>query len=143
MQWYVDQRPPETKPLCDHTTGLCHLCEAARTNFTTMVKAVKRQCVCGTNLCPNWFCACMPEDDGVERQKPCQCLTCECEKCSQCKVRTKQFIVFSIFVRDKMMLTSILGGHPEIRKHSSVLPHTSTLRTFFQHLRPLGSFLNI
>ena len=32
-------------------------------------------------------------DDGVEKQKPCQCLTCECKKCSQCKVRIKKIVV--------------------------------------------------
>ena len=44
LSWYIRQRPPETKPLCDHTTGLCHICEAARKNFDSLVKAAKNKC---------------------------------------------------------------------------------------------------
>ena len=41
FDWYIKQRPPETKPLTDHTTGLCHLCESAKINFKTIVQAAR------------------------------------------------------------------------------------------------------
>ena len=85
LTWYISQRPPETKPLCDHTTGLCHICEAAKKNFDSIVQAAKRKCSCSTRSCPNWFCACpVPEDD--EEEMPCSCPPCECEDCSSCQV---------------------------------------------------------
>ena len=82
----MDRRPRETKPLCDHTTALCHLCEAAKTNFTTIVKALKRLCVCGTNMCPNWDCVCPPTENADESDKECDCPGCECELCTECEV---------------------------------------------------------
>ena len=84
LLWYIEQRPEETKPLCDHTTGLCHLCEAARTNFKTMVNTLKRHCVCGTKLCPNFSCVCSEREE--DDDETCQCLTCECQSCAECKV---------------------------------------------------------
>ena len=83
--WYIGQRPPETKPLCDHTTGLCHVCESAKENFSSIVQAVKRLCRCGTKDCPRWFCACPISADG-EDETPCLCPPCECEVCVTCKV---------------------------------------------------------
>ena len=78
LDWYVSQRPPGTKALCDNTTGLCHLCEAAKTNFTTLVKAVKRLCDCGTNSFSNWFSVCATDSDEEDGEdQPCSCLSCE------------------------------------------------------------------
>ena len=85
LVWYIKQRPKETKPLCDHTTGLCHLCEAAKKNFSFIVQAVKRNCSCGTTSCPNWYCACPFPEDG-EAVAPCSCPPCECNSCSSCQV---------------------------------------------------------
>ena len=93
LNWYISQRPPETKPLCDHTTGLCHICEAARKNFDSLVKAAKRKCTCSTRSCPNWFCACpVPENDDDEKQ--CTCPPCECEVCTSCQVSNIHFSHF-------------------------------------------------
>ena len=91
--WYIEQRPKETKPLCNHTTGLCHLCEAAKENFTNIVNAVKRRCRCGSHSCPNFACACpIPDDD--EEEAICSCPPCECELCRNCQVGYE----FKIFV---------------------------------------------
>ena len=85
LSWYIRQRPPETKPLCDHTTGLCHICEAARKNFDSLVKAAKRTCSCSQKSCPMWFCACpVPENDDEDIR--CSCPPCECDICSSCQV---------------------------------------------------------
>ena len=73
--WYLDQKPPEVKPLCDHTTGLCRVCEAAGLNFITLSQSLKRLCVCRTDQCPNWICFC-----GEDNQERCSCL-CACEAC--------------------------------------------------------------
>ena len=78
--WYHDQKPPEVKPLCDHTTGLCRICEAASLNFITLKKHLKRLCVCKTNSCPDWVCFCNPEEDDS-----CSC-QCACDSCTQCEV---------------------------------------------------------
>ena len=83
--WYIAQRPAETKPLCDHTTGLCHVCESAKQNFSSLVQAVKKVCKCGTKSCPRWFCACPILAEG-EDETPCLCPPCECEVCLTCKV---------------------------------------------------------
>ena len=86
LSWYIRQRPPETKPLCDHTTGLCHICEAARKNFDSLVKAAKNKCSCSLKSCPMWFCVCpLPENDDDE-DMPCSCPPCECDICSSCQV---------------------------------------------------------
>ena len=95
LDWYVDQRPPQTKALCDHTTGLCHLCEAAKVNFTTLVRSLKRHCVCGTQLCPNWFCVCPEPDEEEDEDKPCSCNSCECELCMNCQVKNLFFSILS------------------------------------------------
>ena len=84
LDWYVKQRPTETKPLTDHTTGLCHLCEAAKMNYTNVVKAFKTKCSCGTKHCPNWSCACPIANDDEEETR-CLC-SCECEVCMSCQV---------------------------------------------------------
>ena len=94
LDWYLEQRPKETKPLCNHTTGLCHLCEAAKENFANIVNAVKRRCRCGSHSCPNFSCACpIPEDD--EEDTTCRCPPCECEMCRICQVGYA-FIIFFI-----------------------------------------------
>ena len=84
--WYLDQKPPEVKPLCDHTTGLCRICEAASLNFITLSRNLKRLCGCKTERCPNWICLCDPDED-----EACSC-TCDCDSCSRCKVCIKFYI---------------------------------------------------
>ena len=88
IDWYLGLKPKEVKPMHDHTTALCKLCEAALLNFTTLVKTVKLQCKCKTTLCPNWVCLCFLEDnheddDGDEGQCACKCA---CESCAMCQV---------------------------------------------------------
>ena len=85
LDWYIAQRPPETKPLCDHTTGLCHVCESAKLNFSKIVKTAKSQCSCRSKSCPGFSCAC-PITDEEEDNYICTCPPCECEACSMCKV---------------------------------------------------------
>ena len=85
LSWFIKQRPPETKPLCDHTTGLCHICEAARKNFDSLVKAAKRKCSCTKRSCPMWFCAC-PVPETEDEEVSCSCPPCECDSCSSCQV---------------------------------------------------------
>ena len=85
LDWYIAQRPPETKPLCDHTTGLCHVCESAKLNFSKIVKTTKSQCSCGSKSCPGFSCAC-PIPDEEEDDYTCMCPPCECEACSMCQV---------------------------------------------------------
>ena len=95
LTWYISQRPPETKPLFDHTTGLCHICEAAKKNFDTIVQAAKHKCSCSMSPCPNWFCSCpVPEDD--EEEQPCSCPPCECEDCSFFQVSNLLTRIFDI-----------------------------------------------
>ena len=85
QDWFIDQRPKETKPLCSHTTGLCHLCEGAKQNFANIVNTVKRCCSCGSHSCPNFTCACpLAEDD--DEETPCECPPCECSVCMTCQV---------------------------------------------------------
>ena len=85
FDWYIDRRPPETKPLCDHTTGLCHVCESSKLNFSNIVQVAKRLCNCGTMSCPEWSCAC-PIPDEEDDETACTCPPCECESCSSCQV---------------------------------------------------------
>ena len=82
-KWYREQKPPEIKPLIDHTTGLCKVCEAAGLNYTTLAKTIKRLCVCQTKQCPNWTCLCESQVDDSEE---CTC-GCSCDDCAECKVR--------------------------------------------------------
>ena len=82
-KWYEQQKPAEVKTMIDHSTGLCKLCESSGLNYLTLVKAVKRFCVCKTSECPNWTCVCL-EDEEEERQ--CSC-TCSCESCVGCQVQ--------------------------------------------------------
>ena len=86
-KWYEQQKPAEVKPLIDHSTGLCKLCESSGLNYLTLVKAVKRLCVCKTSECPNWTCVCL-EDAEDERQ--CSC-ACSCDSCVGCQVQ--QFVL--------------------------------------------------
>ena len=72
LNWYIAQRPPETKPLCDHTTGLCKVCEAAKQNFANIVNTAKRLCECGTTSCPRWFCVCPIAEEGDD-ETLCTC----------------------------------------------------------------------
>ena len=84
MDWYLDLKPSEVKPMHDHTTALCKACESAMLNYTTIVKTIRLQCKCKTVLCPNWLCLCDVGDD-EEDQVPCNC-KCFCENCIKCKV---------------------------------------------------------
>ena len=86
--WYHDRKPAEIKPLHDHTTALCKTCEAALLNYVTVVKAIKSQCRCTTNHCPNWICMCQPSSDdeeGPSATPTCSC-KCACDDCTKCKV---------------------------------------------------------
>ena len=88
IKWYIAQRPKETKPLCDHTTGLCHVCESAKLNFSKIVRTAKSLCDCGSKSCPGFSCACpIPEEE--DEDFVCTCPQCECESCSMCQVSNK------------------------------------------------------
>ena len=82
-KWYFSQKPPEVKPLVDHTTGLCRYCEQAGLNYQTLTKAVRRLCTCGTHQCPNWSCLCQAVDE--EEEPVCTCM-CSCDSCRSCQV---------------------------------------------------------
>ena len=97
IAWYIAQRPDETKPLCDHTTGLCHVCESAKLNFSKIVKTAKSLCNCGSRSCPNFSCAC-PIPDEEDEEYVCTCPQCECESCSMCKVRNISTILQNSFM---------------------------------------------
>lgn len=85
QKWYEEQKPAEVKPLIDHSTGLCKVCESAGLNYLTLAKALKRLCVCQTSECPNWTCVCLGlGDDDDENQ--CNC-GCSCESCLGCQVQ--------------------------------------------------------
>ena len=71
-KWYSAQKPEEVKPLVDHTTGLCRVCEAVSLNYLTLSKALRRLCACKTRLCPNWTCFCI-DDEVEEDREECQC----------------------------------------------------------------------
>lgn len=81
-KWYSEQKPEEVKPLIDHTTGLCRVCEATSLNYQTLSKSLKRLCACNTRMCPNWICLCQVDDDD---QQDCQC-GCSCDDCLACQV---------------------------------------------------------
>ena len=85
-KWYSEQKPEEVKPLVDHTTGLCRVCEAASLNYLTLFKALQVQCACKTRLCPNWTCFCVV-DEVEEDPQECQC-RCSCDDCLACQVQT-------------------------------------------------------
>ena len=82
-KWYSEQKPEEVKPLVDHTTGLCRVCEAASLNYNTLSKALQRLCTCNTRLCPNWTCLCRADEE--EEEQECQC-GCSCDDCLACQV---------------------------------------------------------
>ena len=84
IDWYLDLKPAEVKPMHDHTTALCRICEAALLNYTTIVKTMKLQCKCTMPLCPNWMCLCEQSEDEFEVIQ-CDC-KCACDNCSNCKV---------------------------------------------------------
>ena len=88
-KWYFEQKPEEVKPLVDHTTGLCRICEAASLNYNTFTKAIQRLCACRTRLCPNWTCLCAV-DEVEEDQQECQC-GCSCDDCLACQVQATRF----------------------------------------------------
>ena len=90
IEWYLDLKPAEVKPMHDHTTALCKICEASLLNYTTMFKTFKLQCKCTTPLCPNWMCLYAQSEDEFEDIQ-CACL-CACNNCSNCKVN-----IFYIF----------------------------------------------
>ena len=83
-KWYSEQKPDEVKPLVDHTTGLCRVCEAASLNYLTLYKSLQRLCACKTRLCPNWTCLCVV-DEVEEDEQECQC-GCSCDDCLACQV---------------------------------------------------------
>ena len=85
IDWYLDKKPEEVKPLHDHTTALCRVCEAALLNYTTVVKTIKRLCQCKTWRCPNWICFCITDDNEEGAAVTCSC-KCAFENCSKCKV---------------------------------------------------------
>ena len=88
IDWFLDRKPEEVKPLHDHTTALCKTCEAALINYTTLVKQVKSQCQCSTNMCPEWLCMCPSRPDDMEEEGEiltCSC-KCSCDDCTNCKV---------------------------------------------------------
>ena len=82
-KWYEQQKPAEVKPYIDHSTGLCKLCESSGLNYMTLVKALKRLCVCKTRECPNWTCVCLED---VEDERQCNC-PCSCDSCVGCQVQ--------------------------------------------------------
>ena len=84
-KWYAEQKPEEIKPLVDHTTGLCRVCEATSLNYLTLSKALKRLCSCRTRQCPNWICLCVV-DELEEDLQECQC-RCSCDECLACQVK--------------------------------------------------------
>ena len=83
-KYYRDQKPPEVKPLQDHTTGLCRVCEAGGLNYETLTTTLRRLCSCGSNKCPSWLCLCREGDD-QDQDEPCSC-ACSCEACNNCQV---------------------------------------------------------
>lgn len=85
-KWYKEQMPPEVKPLCDHTTGLCRVCEAAQLNYNSLAKTLKRLCSCGTRMCSKWVCLCKREGEEEDREEGvCSC-SCYCDQCQNCQV---------------------------------------------------------
>ena len=83
--WFLSQKPPETKPMHDHTTGLCKICEGFRLNYDTALKVTKKNCDCQTRNCENFFCSCLPDENG-EVPAVCGCSVCDCQDCLDCKV---------------------------------------------------------
>ena len=43
------------------------VCEAARINYSEMIKFVRRECKCKSKVCLNWECTCMVDDETSER----------------------------------------------------------------------------
>ena len=85
---FLEKKPDEVKPLHDHTTALCKLCEAAHLNWSTLVKTLRMMCQCGSRCCPNWICLCErdqdEEEEVEERFQNLAVCSCEC-KCVDCK----------------------------------------------------------
>ena len=84
IEWYLRLKPPQVKPLHDHTTALCKICEKNLLNYSTLFKAIKLQCKCKSASCPNWMCLCS-EDEDDEEEGSCNC-GCDCDECKMCKV---------------------------------------------------------
>ena len=83
--WFLYQKPPETKPMHDHTTGLCRVCESIRLNYDTLLKAVTKNCQCQTKRCEQFFCSCEQDEEG-EMPAVCPCQKCDCDDCLLCQV---------------------------------------------------------
>ena len=89
IDYFLDKKPAEIKPLHDHTTALCVTCEAAQLNWYTLVKTLKNSNQCNSRRCPNWICMCESVSDEEEHQElvqtECNC-KCNCDGCQDCKV---------------------------------------------------------
>ena len=103
IDFFLERKPKEVKPLHDHTTALCKVCEAAHLNWITLVKTMKTMCQCGSKCCPNWICLCerdQDEEDEVEEEfqnlTGCSC-KCNCVDCKKCKVRTSMSCIYEYF----------------------------------------------
>ena len=93
--WFLSQKPPETKPMHDHTTGLCKTCEGFRLNYETALKVTKKNCDCQTRNCENFFCCCLPNENG-DLPAVCGCPVCDCQDCLNCKVGLNMKIYLNI-----------------------------------------------
>ena len=63
------------------------VCEAARINYSEMIKFVRRECKCKSKVCLNWECTCMVDDETGELGD-CVCPPCDCPSCISCQVYT-------------------------------------------------------
>ena len=98
LKWYNSQKPPEVKPLMDHTTGLCRYCEQAGLNYQTLSKTLRRLCGCGTHQCPNWTCLCLSDEFDNDIEQPlCNC-RCSCDNCRSCEVFISLVLVMMIMM---------------------------------------------
>ena len=61
------------------------VCEAARINYSEMIKFVRRECKCKSKVCLNWECTCMVDDETGELGD-CVCPPCDCPSCISCQV---------------------------------------------------------
>ena len=66
IEWYLNFKPPQVKPMHDHTTALCKIREKNLLNYSTIFKALKLQCKCKSASCPNWMCLCSQDEDDEE-----------------------------------------------------------------------------
>ena len=61
------------------------VCEAARINYSEMIKFVRRECKCKSKVCLNWECTCMVDNETGELGD-CVCPPCDCPSCISCQV---------------------------------------------------------